>query len=132
MGPCLRRDPAKLLESLLSFPARLSAGERPLIQKLIGIGGLAGIMGSALLLGSSLANAQTEGALQYPPASVGEDARPPPPAGMVPPTVLPRRLELGVTGSSGPPDVYRFRIHPRTDGAFRFTPPPTPPTAAGN
>ena len=58
------------------------------------------VVGSALLIGLGTANAQIGGAVQYPPASVGKDAQPPPPAGMVPQSVSPRRIELGVSGSS--------------------------------
>ena len=39
--------------------------------------------------------AELEGALQYPPASVGEDVQPPPPPRMVPQPLSPRRIELG-------------------------------------
>jgi len=55
------------------------------------------------LLGANAQSAELEGALQYPPASVGEDAQPPPPAGMLQQPVSPRRIELGVSGASRPP-----------------------------
>ena len=61
---------------------------------------LVAVIGSALLIGLSAAIAQVVGAVQYPPASVGEDAQPPPPAGMAPQSMSPRRIELGVSGSS--------------------------------
>jgi hypothetical protein len=79
------------------------------------------VAGSALLIGLSTANAQIGGAVQYPPASVGEDAQPPPPAGMAPQSMSPRRIELGVSGSSERSDdsirSFRARASP--------TPPPT-------
>jgi hypothetical protein len=61
------------------------------------------IIGFIALVDLGVAYAQVEGAVQYPPPSVGEDAQPPPPARMVPKIVLPRRLELGISGSSQPP-----------------------------
>jgi len=65
-----------------------------------GFGALAAITGFIALVDPGVAYAQIEGALQYPPASIGEDAHPPPPAGMVPKIVSPRRLELGSGWSS--------------------------------
>jgi hypothetical protein len=70
---------------------------------------------AALLICQSLlsgAARSAEGALQYPPPSIGADAQPPPPARMVPQTVSPRRIELGISGSSLPPSTPRFLIHP--------------------
>ena len=61
------------------------------------------VIGFIDLADLGIAYAQVEGAVQYPPPSVGEDAQPPPPARMVPKIVLPRRLELGISGSSQPP-----------------------------
>jgi hypothetical protein len=111
------------------------------MHKLIGFGMLVAIIEAAVLIGSSTAYAQQiEGALQYPPLSVGEDAQPPPPARMVPQTVSPRRTELGVSGSSQLPGNYPYRVHPRTD-IDRLPMPPAPllgaspiplPTAGGN
>ena len=46
--------------------------------------------------------AELEGALQYPPPSVGEDAQPPPPARLPSQPVSPWRIELGVSGSNVP------------------------------
>ena len=54
------------------------------MHKPSGLGMLVGTIGFTVLLVSSIAYAQIEGALQYPPPSVGEDAQPPPPARMVP------------------------------------------------
>jgi hypothetical protein len=79
----------------------------------------------AVLIGAGASGAELEGALQYPPASVGEDAQPPPPAMMAPQPVSPWRIELGVSGSSVPPSAQRLSTRPviRWDG-FR-APPPT-------
>jgi hypothetical protein len=83
------------------------------------------VIGCALLIGSRTVNAQVGGALQYPPASVGEDAQPPPPARMAPQSMSPRRIELGVSGSSERPDHAIRDVRPR--------PTPTPlPTASGH
>jgi len=108
------------------------------MHKQIGFGMLIAIIGAAVPADSTVAYAQIEGALQYPPPSVGKDAQPPPPAGMVPQTVSPRRYELGVSGSSQPPAKYPYRIHPPA-GIDRFpkeaAPPlglqPLPPSTAG-
>jgi hypothetical protein len=82
------------------------------------------VAASALLIGFSTANAQIGGAVQYPPPSVGEDAQPPPPARMAPQSMSPRRIELGVSGSSERSgDSIR---NPRA----RASPTP-PPTTAG-
>ena len=79
------------------------------------------VAASALLIGFSTANAQIGGAVQYPPPSVGADAQPPPPARMAPQSMAPRRIELGVSGSSersgDPVRSLRARASP--------TPPPT-------
>ena len=66
----------------------------------------------AALVGVEARSAELEGALQYPPPSVGEDAQPPPPARTVPQLVSPRRIELGVSGSSPPPGAQIFPIRP--------------------
>jgi hypothetical protein len=60
------------------------------------------------LVGVDARSAELEGALQYPPASVGQDAQPPPPARAVPQPVSPRRSELGISGSSVPPSPQRL------------------------
>jgi hypothetical protein len=88
----------------------------------------ASLLVSAALLGADARSAELEGALQYPPPSIGEDAQPPPPAIMVPPVVSPWRIELGVSGSSVPPGALRFYIRPplRLD-----EPGAPPPTGAG-
>ncbi len=108
------------------------------MHKQIGFGMLIAIISAAVPADSTVAYAQIEGALQYPPPSVGKDAQPPPPAGMVPQTVSPRRYELGVSGSSQPPANYPYLIHPPA-GIDRFpkqaAPPlglqPLPPSTAG-
>src|SRR5713101_8308778 len=109
-----------------------------LMHKLTGFGTLFAAVGSAVLIASSVALAQIDGALQYPPASVGEDAQPPPPARMVPQIVSPRRIEPSLGGSSQPPTNYPFRVHRRTDSdrlptqaAPRLGASPTPPPTAG-
>jgi hypothetical protein len=76
----------------------------------------------AALLAVEARSAELEGALQYPPPSVGEDAQPPPPAGMVPQLVSPRRIELGFSGSSPPPAVDRERTLAASMGALRLSP----------
>ena len=80
------------------------------------------------LAGAQAFGAELEGALQYPPRSVGEDAQPPPPAKMRPQPVSPWRIELGVSGSSESPSTQRFYILSplRWDG-----PGASPPTRGG-
>ena len=86
---------------------------------------LVAVIGFALLIGLGAASAQTGGAVQYPPASVGEDAQPPPPARMVPQSVSPRRIELGF---SGPSERPRYAIRGVRPGRS----PTPPPTFSGN
>jgi len=86
---------------------------------------LAAAIGSALLIGLSTANAQTGGVVQYPPASVGEDAQPPPPARMAPQSMSPRRIELGVSGPSERPGYSIRAVRPRASSI-------PPPTVGGN
>lgn len=73
-----------------------------------GSAALVAITGFIALADPGVGYAQIEGAVQYPPPSIGEDAQPPPPARTVPNIVSPRRLELGTSGSSlapiDPPD----------------------------
>lgn len=85
------------------------------MHKLIGVGIVGAIIGFAVLIDLGVTQVQIEGALQYPPLSVGEDAQPPPPARMVPQIISPRRIELGVSGSSQPPANYPYRVHPPAD-----------------
>jgi hypothetical protein len=82
--------------------------------------------------GSSIGYAQVDGAVQYPPRSVGEDAQPPPPARMVPQSVSPRRIELGVNGSSQLRNDYVHRAYPRSETDRVPAQGVRPPTAAGN
>jgi len=86
---------------------------------------------STALIASSATRAQVGGALQYPPASIGEDAQPPSPALTVPQIVSPRRTELGVSGSSRPPAGYGSRIYPPVgiEAPFGLSPLPAPPSA---
>ena len=60
----------------------------------------AAVLAFAALVGMEARSAELEGALQYPPRSVGQGAQPPPPAKTVPQLVSPRRIELGISGSS--------------------------------
>jgi hypothetical protein len=60
---------------------------------------------SVSLIQPQVRAAELEGALQYPPSSVGEDVQPPPPARMLPQPVSPWRVELGISGSSTPPSA---------------------------
>jgi hypothetical protein len=62
--------------------------------------------------GADAFGADLEGAVQYPPPSIGKDAQPPAPAGMVRQPVSPRRIELGVSGSSTAPSIQRFYLVP--------------------
>ena len=88
-------------------------------------------IGSTAPITSSVTRAQVGGALQYPPASIGEDAQPPSPALTVPLIVSPRRTELGFSGSSRPPAGYGFRVDPTTkiELPFWLGPLPAPPSA---
>jgi hypothetical protein len=86
---------------------------------------LVAVIGCALLTGLSAAIAQTGGAVQYPPASVGEDAQPPPPARAVPQSMSPRRIELGVSGPSERPSYAIRGVRPNAS-------PTPPPTLSGN
>jgi hypothetical protein len=71
---------------------------------------LVAITGFIALADPGVGDAQIEGAVQYPPASIGEDAQPPPPARTVPNIVSPRRLDLGTSGSSLAPINPPYRI----------------------
>ena len=110
------------------------------MQRVSGIGTAVVLTGCAFMIHAGLAQAQVEGAVQYPPPSAGKDAQPPPPAGMVPQTVSPRRIELGVSGSSSPfaNHDYQLRLHTGAGGFTLPKPAPldpsaeSPPTAAGN
>ena len=63
----------------------------------------AAVLAFAALVGMEARSAELEGALQYPPRSVGQDAQPPPPAKTVPQLVSPRRIELGISGQAHRP-----------------------------
>ena len=104
-----------------------------------GIGTLIAIIGFVVLIDLSVANGQIGGAVQYPPLTIGDDAQPPPPAGMVPQPVSPRRIEFGFSGPSLPPVVNPpYRIYPDTDRLPKQAAPlggasPVPPsTGSGN
>jgi hypothetical protein len=81
------------------------------------------------LMAADARSAELEGALQYPPASVGEDAQPPPPARMLPQSMAPRRIELGFSGSSVPPSGQRLYIRPPIGSQDR--PPAQPQSGSG-
>jgi hypothetical protein len=81
-----------------------------LMRRLTSFHLIAAVVAFAGLFGGHARSAELEGALQYPPLSIGEDAQPPPPARMVPPLVSPRRIEIGGSGSSKLPDTERFFI----------------------
>ena len=110
------------------------------MHKPSGLRMLIAAIGFAVLLASSIAHAQIEGALQFPPPSVGEDAQPPPPARMVPQTVPPRQIELGAGAPSQLPTNYTYRVRSRA-GIDQFSAQPAPlpgatpipsPSADGN
>ncbi len=84
------------------------------MYKLSGLCTLVTSIGTALIA-PNFALAQIDGAVQYPPASVGKDAQPPPPAGMVPRIVSPQRIEPGGSGSSQSSADYTSRSRPWTD-----------------
>ena len=84
---------------------------------------LVAAIASVLLITLSTANSQVGGAVQYPPASIGEDAQPPPPARMVPQSMSPQRIELGISGPSERPGYSTRGVRPREL--------PTPPPPAG-
>src|SRR3954470_10927261 len=73
---------------------------------------LAAALAFGMLVGAEARSAELEGALQYPPRSVGQDAQPPPPAKTVPQLVSPRRIELGISGASPPPGTQLFLRRP--------------------
>lgn len=74
---------------------------------------LVAAVASGFLITLSSANAQVGGAVQYPPASIGEDAQPPPPARMAPQSMSPQRIELGISGPSERPDYSTRGVRPR-------------------
>src|ERR1700730_16450217 len=73
---------------------------------------LAAVLAIAGAMGANVQGAELEGALQYPPPSIGKDAQPPAPAGMVQQPLSPRRVECGVSGSSTAPSIQRFYLVP--------------------
>lgn len=79
--------------------------------KWTGFAVLVAIVGLAGLIDPCVAYGQIEGAVQYPPRSIGEDAQPPPP---VSPIVSPRQLEFGASGSSRPPIDPPYWVRPNT------------------
>src|SRR5215467_835509 len=110
------------------------------MHKRIAVGAFVAMVGSAVLTDPKIACGQVEGALQYPPRSVGEDALPPPPAGIVPQIVPPRPTELGISGSTQAPVYHPYSVHlPAGIDRFALQPgrlpgasPVTPPIAGGS
>jgi hypothetical protein len=80
------------------------------MRKLTSVYMFSGLLISAALASGDTRGAELEGALQYPPASVGQDAQPPPPARMLPQPVAPRRTDLGLSGSTVPPSTRRSHL----------------------
>jgi hypothetical protein len=68
----------------------------------------AAVLAFAALISADAQSTEVEGALQYPPRSVGQDAQPPPPAKTAPQLVSSKRIELGVSGSSPPLGTQLF------------------------
>jgi len=88
---------------------------------------LAALVAFTGLAGARAFGAELEGALQYPPRSIGGDAQLPPPARMLPQPVSPWRIELGESGSSQPPSTQRFYIL----SPLRWDGPGAPPPTGG-
>ena len=100
------------------------------------VGTLIATIGFVVLIGEGVAHGQIDGAVQYPPLSIGEDAQPPPPAKMVPRPLSPRQVEFAVSGSSLPPFKPPYRIQPGADQLPRQPAPldgasPVPPPTRG-
>jgi hypothetical protein len=79
----------------------------------------AGIIAGVLLCGPLIAFAQTGGAVQYPPPSVGGDAQPYSP-GAQPKKAVPKEPDEGISGSSAESLSHQLNrsggvIHPPTD-----------------
>jgi len=119
-------------------PTEQDESARAVVRNHTGFDTLVAIIGFVVLIGPGVAHGQVEGAVQYPPLSIGDDAQPPPPARMVPQLVLPRRLEFGVSGSSLPPLQHPYQIHPVTDrlpgqpAPLSGASPVPPPTRSGS
>ena len=69
---------------------------------------LAALIAAIGVTGADALGAELEGALQYPPSSIGKDAQPPAPAGMV---RQPRRSSRPDTREALPPANARW-VHP--------------------
>jgi hypothetical protein len=117
---------------VISRGVHLRERRRPM-PKLTSLRLFAALLAFSGLAGADARSAELEGALQYPPLSVGEDAQPPPPARMLPPPVSPWRIELGVSGSSMPPSTQRFYLlsPPRLDNPLDKPGPPPPSESGG-
>jgi len=103
-----------------------------------GFATLIAFIGFVVLVGPDIAHSQTDGAVQYPPLSIGEDAQPPPPAKMLRQPVSPRQIELGISGSSLPPPEPPYRFQPDRDrlptqpAPLSGASPVPPPTRGGS
>lgn len=103
-----------------------------------GFGRLIKIIGFVALICPGVAHGQIDGAVQYPPLSIGADAQPPPPAKMAPQPISPRQTEFDVSGSSLPPVNPPYGTHPATDrlpmqpAPLSGASPVPPPTGAGS
>ena len=100
------------------------------------LGRLIAMIGWVVLIGQGAVHGQIDGAVQYPPVSIGEDAQPPAPAKMVPQPVSPRQVEFGVRGSCLPPLKPPYRTQPNADRLPRQPAPldgasPVPPPTRG-
>jgi hypothetical protein len=82
------------------------------MRKLTSVYIFSGLLICVGLTSADALSAELEGALQYPPASVSQDAQPPPPARMLPQPIAPRRTQFGFSGSSVSPSPQRFYVHP--------------------
>jgi hypothetical protein len=115
-SPALRPEGPVVPKGIWLNPRVIGRGftsrEGSLLLKLSCLHLSAGALAFAALIGLEVRGAELEGALQYPPPSVGEDAQPPPPAKAVPQLVSPKRIELGVSGSSPPPGTQLFLTRP--------------------
>jgi hypothetical protein len=111
----------------LPFEERHSENAEALMCDRTGLVTLVAMIGFVLVSDPGVGCAQIEGAVQYPPASIGEDAQPPQPARMAPKIRSPRRLELGTGGSSLALTNPLFQIR---EGADRLPMQPAPHSGA--
>jgi hypothetical protein len=72
----------------------------------------AAVLAFAVLVSVEARGAELEGALQYPPPSVGQDAQPPPPAKTVPQLVPRDASNWGSAGQARRPGTQLFLRRP--------------------